>query len=602
MPTSDHNPVPISRDRRAALYAVRCAPVCVKGPPMDFKELLRKGLLGYQPMFFPNGVITGTGYQFFGNLRQAGREKQFRAVAENESQRFNPRRLGNLYVPPDLGSDADYDTDCYFRIEADELPQFVADNLRLQEVYRHFVRAALAAAGEAGCPIGSMIEIGSNTCLFPLEFARAGVPTCHGADIVDYSDVVSGLAALHGATVNFHPMRDDSDDTWRALPKADIVWSYAVLLHQANPLAHLTRLASLARRAIFVMTNCGDDEDWRSDEDLAIRYRSANSYYAAAFPNCFDISIVSPALVRFSLQRLGFSRVIELGVPNFPDDTPEDRKCFADWMKLHRCFLAFRDTPLADDALDDYSVESERSPYNGQDVRAYRGNHNNIFLRNGRYFIVPHSCWLAENHAELRSFAHLSNAIAYLHDLPEELKPYAITVREGDTYLLKRYRNRFYFFRKADDVDLSNTTACQGLHVLDSVDQWDRLLSYLSPVALASLPGTICDFINDFIILHRGGDDYSARRISPDGVFDAPFVFGASAAEVRQHVVATALLDSLEPDGGCVLYTGADLSLVHLDGDFVVRMAESGKIISRHRHCEDAWHTLLAVRAPETTA
>lgn len=520
---------------------------------MNFKELLKKGLLGYQPIFFPNGVVSGTGYQFFGNFRLAEEtpvedSSSQSGFAYSNEAKFNPRRLGNLYIPPEVRGLEEFDTECYYRIADNELPQFVADNLLLKRVYQYFVAKTLETAGAEQVRLDSMLEVGSNTCLFPLEFSKSGVAVCHGADIVDYSDVVSVLSVLNDAPVEFHPMRDDSETTWQSLPKVDLVWSYAVLLHQSNPLVHLTRLAAKARKAIFVMTNCGGEGDWGNPDDMAIKYCSANSYYAAGFPNCFDVTIVSPALIRFSLLRLGFSRVLELPPPEFDHTSETEHEKFKSWMKVFRCFLAFRDAPLDDESLDDYSVETERSPYNGEEVRVHRGCHNNVFLKNGRYFIVPHGCWIASDHHKLRSFASLPRAIAHLEQLAEEIRPFPIPVDEIDGYPLMRYRNLYYLCPSRTFVDPGREDELENLHVLDSVDKWKALRSRTGIAALLAQSYRVRDLVNDVCIVRIADGDYRAFLIEADATPRESVAASASLPEIRRRVVTAELLASMTGD------------------------------------------------------
>mgnify|MGYP000852521268 FL=1 len=519
---------------------------------MNFKDLLKKGLLGYQPIFFPNGVITGTGYQFFGNFRLAAEtpvedSSDQNGFADSNETKFNPRRLGNLYIPPEVGGVQEFNTECYYRIADHELPQFVADNLLLKRIYQHFVAKTLETAGAGRVQLDSMLEVGSNTCLFPLEFSKSGVAACHGADIVDYSDVVSVLSVLNDAPVEFHHMCDDSEATWQSLPKADLVWSYAVLLHQSNPLVHLTRLAAKARKAIFVMTNCGGDGEWGNPDDMAIKYCSANSYYASGFPNCFDVTIVSPALIRFSLLRLGFSHVLELPPPEFEHASEKEYENFKTWMRRHRCFLAFRDAPLDDESLDDYSVETERNPYNGEEVRVHRGYHNNVFLKSGRYFIVPHGRWIATDHRQLRSFASLPRAIDHLEQLAEEIKPFPVPVDEIDGYPLVRFRNLYYLCPNRTFPDPEREDDLENLHVLDSVDKWKSLRSRTEIAALLTQSYRIRDLINDVCIVRAATGNYLAFRSATDSSLGECLGCSDNLADIRRSVLTAEILASMAP-------------------------------------------------------
>lgn len=569
---------------------------------MDFKQLLKRGLLGYQPIFFPNGVITGTGYQFFGNIRRGNAPNQDRPVcsegiAENESSRFNPGQLGNLYIPPSVADRDSLNSDFYYRIDDGELPLFVRDNLLLKRVYEYYVKRALAAAIDYGCPIASMLEVGSNTCLFPVTFSRAGVAECHGADIVDYSDVVSILSAMNDVRVDFHHMPDDSDETWRTLPKVDLVWSHAVLLHQSNPLAHLTRLAAHARRAIFVMTNCGSDADWGAPDDMAVKFLSANSYYAASFPNCFDVTIVSPALIRFSLQRLGFSKIIEIPCPEFDHGSEIERANFEQWMTEYRCFLAFRDEAASDDALDDHSVESERSPYNGDEVCAHRGFHHNVFLKNGRYFVVPHGCWVGQEHARLRSFGSLSRAVEHLQQQEQERNPFPVLVEELDGHVLLRYRNRFYLCpaEARDDFVVSGMT--ETLHSLDSRDKWRALLARISIDSMRSQAKIVVDLVGDVCLLKTEDGCFDACRLDGDHWFGEVMVSGHEPEVLRRRVVTEALLASLTDESSVpqAVFSDDGKSVELVAGGLVVRELGSGRVLSEYSDHADGWREFLSL-------
>src|ERR1700704_626911 len=164
---------------------------------MDLKNLIKQGLLGYQPIFFPNGVITGTGLQFFGNLRRmrastiAGEtvksQKGDVLGLKTDSSNFNLGRLGNLYVPTELGDRSEFDSEFYYCIDESGLDIFAKYNLVLTDMYRYFAFKAMEIAASRSCGIESMMEVGCNTCLFPMAFAEAGIRICHGSDIVDYS-------------------------------------------------------------------------------------------------------------------------------------------------------------------------------------------------------------------------------------------------------------------------------------------------------------------------------------------------------------------------------------------------------------------------------
>jgi hypothetical protein len=92
------------------------------------------------------------------------------------------------------------------------------------------------------------------------------------------------------------------------MPVFDVVISMSVLQHMTEPLRHLHFLRSVTRGALFLVTNVWDDDD------LLIRYGEPNAvFHDYAFPWCFDNSnYMSERLLRLSLSRAGFTRVVDL--------------------------------------------------------------------------------------------------------------------------------------------------------------------------------------------------------------------------------------------------------------------------------------------------
>jgi hypothetical protein len=490
---------------------------------MELKDLIKAGLLGYQPIFFPNGVISGAGFQFFGNLRNMRASDPLAQTAPpedaeppafkaNDSDTFNRGRLGNLYVPPGYGQRSEFDSEFYYCVDEGDVRHLAKYNLLLLEMYKYFVSQSMKLAAEHNCKIGSMIEVGSNTCLFPLAFTEEGVAECHGADIVDYSSVVDLLSEIKNQKVSFHHMPDDSEATWRSLPKADLVWSYAVVLHQSNPLAHLTRLASLARKAIFVMTVC-EPQGWKSEKDMGIRYLSANSYYNADFPNCFDVTIVSPELINYSLKRLGFSEILQIPHPRFDslDETIQGDLDY--WMGKHCFLLAFRAESKDADSLNDYSVSSERSPYKGENVLVHSGSHHNVVLSNSRYFIVAHGKRHDPTQNSERSFSTLGNALKHLNSLPDEQAPYPVRAKSLQSSDVIRFKKRFYLCPHGMKVDFGDSASLTALPSLDRLEKWERLLSVLGEAGVAALDDLVVDVIGDVLIVKSKEGTFRARKI-----------------------------------------------------------------------------------------
>lgn len=580
---------------------------------IDFKSWIKKGLLGYQPVFFPNGLISGTGFQFFGNLRSmraalqpVSPDKEANAApsalgfGEDASFNFNRGRLGNLYVPPGFGDRSGLDTEFYYCVEESDLEHFARYNLALLEMYEYFANSALVLSANQGTQLESMIEIGANTCLFPLMFSKGGVAHCHGADIVDYSEVVALLSAFQGKEVSFHHMTDDSDQTWKSLPKADLVWSYAVLLHQSNPLAHLTRLASLARKAIFVMTLC-DPDDWKSDQEMAIRYLSANSYYNADFPNCFDVSIVSPALIKYSLKRLGFSTIVEIPHPDFDllDDT--SRADLKYWLKKHCFFLAFRDDCKDEDALNDYSVSAERSPYRGNNVLVHTGYHNNIVLSDQRYFIVPHGAPFTGDGSDthLQSFSTLTNATQAFETLATEREPQPLLIRALRNNNLIRYKKRNYLSPHGLNVDFKDEDQLEGLASLDSLEKWDALLAVIEESEIKKIDGVLVEFIDGVCITRSPDGQYRAvpLGIATEGARGSGELTSPFYADLLRKVKVNSLIASMDRHCRQEIQLhrtedGRRLSLNGL-GRLNIRCERTGESLSVHGALEDAWRQIL---------
>lgn len=582
---------------------------------MGFSSWMKKGLLGYQPIFFPNGLISGTGFQFFGNLRNMRAATQplgspppvvddSAGIKENASFNFNQGRLGNLYIPPGFGDRSNLDTEFYYCVDDAELEHFARYNLALLEMYEYFGKSALAVASEQGLSLDSMIEIGANTCLFPLIFSKEGVADCHGADIVDYSEVVNLLSEIQGNSLSFHHMTDDSDQTWKALPKADLVWSYAVLLHQSNPLAHLTRLASLAKKAIFIMTLC-DPEDWKSDQEMAIRYLSANSYYNADFPNCFDVTIVSPALIKYSLQRLGFSKIIEISHPDFDllDDT--SRADLKYWLNKHCFFIAFRDDVKGDVALNDYSVSAERSPYRGNNVLVHSGFHNNVVLSNQRYFIVPHGAPFAGDGTDihLQSFSSLTNAMKALDELPTEVDPQPLLIRALKRSNLIRYKKRNYLSPHGLNVDFKDEQQLLRLSSLDSVEKWDAILASMGEEGVNKLEGALVDFIDDTCIIRANNNQYKALNLTKNSEPGSrqPDMMSSSYSEIVRKVTVGSMLSSIENNCGqeVQLYRTNDGRQLRMSrfGQLNIICEGTGKELSKHDSLDEAWRQILRPRS-----
>jgi len=589
--------------------------------------MIKHGLLGYQPIFFPNGVISGTGLQFFGNLHgmrasesgaiESGPEQsQVVDFKTNDATNFNKGRLGNLYIPQKYGDRSEFDSEFYYCVDENDAGTFAKYNLALLDMYKHFSRKSLELIRENGITVDSMIEVGANTCLFPLAFAESGVEKCHGADIVDYSNVVNLLAGMHNANIDFHYMKDDSDATWGKLPKSDLVWSYAVIVHQSNPLAHLTRLASLAKRAMFVMTLC-DSGRVCPENEMAIRYLSANTYYNADFPNCFDVTIVSPELIKYSLKRLGFSKVIEIPHPTFSYLEDWSQRDLKHWARKHCFYLALRDEAAQDVRLNDFSIDTERNPYKGQVALVHSGYHHNIILIDSKYVILPHGKSIDHVNEKMVRYASLNRAMAALLSLDAEMSPHPVTeASDFSAHRLIRFRSKVYFVKNGRKFDWTNESAFSDLPVLNKIETWNELSKAATEEQIAGFRGLLVDYQDGFCILRQSNGGYTAgavssvtspvalgglmRLFSRAGGPKAPGKIGPvlsapTLPEIKRKIAVQTLNQSMdESDGHATLYRAENGLRINreLSGEFTVS-DEFGRVVSKHTASEDAWAKLF---------
>lgn len=577
---------------------------------MLMADFLKRGLLGYQPFFFPDGLITGTGYQFFGNLikdhinAHPEFDSEIFDFKENDSSAYNRGKFGNLYLPGKYG-DLEVDSSCYYQINDNQVHDFAKYNLALQKMYNDFVTQALSIASAHGVQLESMIEVGANTCLFPFMFYRHGLNACHGADVVDYSEVVNFISAIDKSKVSFHHMKDDSDATWRNLPKADLAWSYAVLLHQSNPLTHLTRLASLAKKALFVMT-LSDDDEFKSQSDMSIKYISANSYYTHDFPNCFDVTIVSKELIKYSMQRLGFSTVLEIcpKVPDFIDK--EASEILKYWHNKHCFIIGIRDECLTNNELEDYTIYPERSPYNGNNVLVYEGNNTNIVLIDSRYYIIPHGQTAENASSRFKSFKNITNAYNYINNLDSEKQITPILLKKYQEYNLVKINKKVYLCRHGEKIDYNNSEIIDNLHSLSNIDEWTYVIGAIPPKLLDESYGIIKELFNNYVIYRVDNNKYVSTNLTKNDSNSLSAninnMFEFSGASV--HDVKIQILTKLSNDEFINHNCNTVLFLDETTKTKIERTPENTYILfnsnstpAEFRSLESAWEQLFALRS-----
>ena len=295
-------------------------------------DLVGRGLLCYQPFIFSDEMETGAGLEF------TGAEFQGMVYLAHPPPRFLARKeISRLLVDPA------------------KRERFSESNRRLRVLYESFIEEIETRLG----PIErhTFAEVGCCSGYFPLSLAKRGAKLAVGFDRVDYGPsfrLLNGILGTHAHFVH-RPYRVKGEvargrlswlrvlrrellrvaaplrHPWLALgARFDVVLSVAVLVHLSDPLQHLAYLGQMARKALLVWTTTSDDENGRS-----IHYLASNRYYLEErFPHCFDVVQVSPALLRHSLELMGFTEIHQIA--NRPDGMPEE------WFRKHRGYLAIR--------------------------------------------------------------------------------------------------------------------------------------------------------------------------------------------------------------------------------------------------------------------
>ncbi len=263
------------------------------------------GLLNYQPYIFSENLAVGSGMSI---------------IAGPTSD------PPSIYCPDANASDADP----IYLARAVAKEQQRADFFYANDSMRRFYDSMIDQVAAAVGPLKniSVLDVGCNSGYFPLAFARRGARAAMGLDRVDYSPTFKLLNEICGTSVRFAPWTYDGSLT--AERQHDLVLSIAVLVHLSEPLRHLAWLGSSARKGLMVFTICHDADDH------SIKFLAMNRYYQSdPFPNCFDVTSISKLLLRLALEKMGFSRVIEITAAQ--DTMP------AGWADHHLALLGLRE-------------------------------------------------------------------------------------------------------------------------------------------------------------------------------------------------------------------------------------------------------------------
>jgi len=321
-------------------------------------ELAVSGLICYQPFIFSDNLITGAGYEFA-------------KVKEG---------AGMIYCPQLPPSTTTYKNAKRHLIDPAILDEFRNYNDSLRVLYESMLDLIVEKVGDPRDL--TYADVGSCTGYFPLSLAKRGAKEAVGYDVVDYAPTYELLNQILGTNAKFK--RAAYDHELGTVPGAgtfDVVLSIALLVHMSDPLRHLAFLGKIARKALFVWTFTSNAEE----DEMVNRYTSINRYYETArFPYCFDMTQLSPGLLRRSLEAMGFTE-IHLLQPR-PDGMPAS--CF----NRHRGYLAIRPQEWAEGSFvprpywtaDSFAI-ADPLPHIIETI----GNYN-IVLYKQRFYAFPH--------------------------------------------------------------------------------------------------------------------------------------------------------------------------------------------------------------------
>ena len=370
----------------------------------DLNDVMKRALLGYQPLFLKNGIVLGTGMQFF----HSGTKKKLSKTMNKPTDLAN-HELGNIYIPSELKNQITIpESDFYLPIAEENKADFLKYNQLLLNLYKYLVDAVFGVLEKNSVEIKSVTELGGNTGLFGslcLEHANYAI----NADIVDYSDALKVIEKYCELPVPyFHKIESLRSADIANIPASDLGWSYAVAVHQSNPMIHLCDLSSISKKACLFMTPIGKPGELDQNQ-LLLKFKSSNTYYQTTFPNNFDVTIMSDALIRYSLQKVGFSRIIEI---KFPDFIPRT------WSKQHKCYLAIRDEYKAP-SIFEFSREPERDGYEtanpDQITLSRQGATSNLIRYQNHYYVVPRGAVLNDTFLNSsKKWSNLNQALNHL--------------------------------------------------------------------------------------------------------------------------------------------------------------------------------------------
>jgi len=346
------------------------------------------------------------------------------------------------------------------------------------------------------------------------------------------------------------------------------------------------------------------------------------------------VTIVSPGLLKYSLKRLGFTHIVEIPHPKFPELDEHLRGDLDYWLHRHSFILAFREEARDAGSLNDYSISTERNPYRGNNVLVHAGFHNNIVLYESRYHIIAHGRRFDPSATDHESYSSLNSAMAHLNDLAEERVPFPIQVLSLRENNVVRFKNAFYLYPHGSQIDFNDARIVSDLHVLESLEQWEELLQVIGESGMASLGGMVVKYVSGIVVVRTPGGNYIAyqvgdasggaekeavRRKLADRIArkvraglriprsfpsneSSPLVPLANVSSVSlEEVVRTlstmTLLDSMtQPSAdNQILYRHSDGTILRrtLADGIQVQEESTGRVLATYEGVEEAWRAII---------
>jgi SAM-dependent methyltransferase len=276
----------------------------------DVEMFIRQRKLAYQPFEFSDALQVGEGQRF--------RDGEFADRCGTVLWEGHPAEVADL-VTKDPAA-------------------FREANRELRRIYDGIVDFIVANADDDVKHL-SFAEFGCNSGYFLHSLAARGAGKTTGYDFTENSALFRWFNEVLGIPEGRNEFRFAEWDSLQhrvrhaTFDEADVCLSIAVTCHLADPLHHLAFLCSQARRAVFFWCPV----NYNDSDGLSISFGAPGKYpNSLSFPVDLDNDIrLSPALIRLTLERCGFGKLIEIEPPAVSSE-------FHNWFKSQLGFVALR--------------------------------------------------------------------------------------------------------------------------------------------------------------------------------------------------------------------------------------------------------------------